>query len=249
MFKSAVTEYMPFPLAHPAAVLPLRRYCPKFFSFPALVLGAIAPDLGYFFGKSGVDELSHQLVGSVVFCLPIGLILLVLFYKFRSPFIRVLPAPYQRVIRPLGLRPASPFLTNCLSLLMGSWTHLAWDSFTHQDGWLVAHLSILNVPLGFVAGHKVKVCHLLWYACSFIGVIIVCFSFMRSQKLAAGRISTASAKADFAVSVLIALSLLPIELVHHLIVGGLGLVLAGGATMLLLLVLAWGIGRGLPECA
>jgi hypothetical protein len=32
-------------------------------------------------------------------------------------------------------------------------------------------------------------------------------------------------------------------------VGGLGLVLAGGATMLLLLVLAWGIGRGLPECA
>jgi len=32
---------MPFPLAHPAAVLPLKRFCPQRLSFSALVIGAL----------------------------------------------------------------------------------------------------------------------------------------------------------------------------------------------------------------
>src|SRR5437762_2617545 len=55
---------MPFPLAHPAAVLPLRRYCPRFLSFPALVIGSIAPDFGYCFGDLNVEDLSHRSPGS-----------------------------------------------------------------------------------------------------------------------------------------------------------------------------------------
>ena len=35
---------MPFTLAHPAAVLPLRRWL----WFPGLVAGAVAPDVGYY---------------------------------------------------------------------------------------------------------------------------------------------------------------------------------------------------------
>src|SRR6266478_4359327 len=115
---------MPFPLAHPAAVLPLRRYCPRFFSFPALVLGSITPDLGYFFGKSSVDEFSHRLLGSVVFCLPIGLILLGLFYMLRSAVVGILPVRYQRVFQPLCQRPPGSLFVNVLSLLLGAWTHL-----------------------------------------------------------------------------------------------------------------------------
>jgi hypothetical protein len=38
---------MPFPLAHPVAVLPFRRYCPRFFSLPALVAGSLVPDYGH----------------------------------------------------------------------------------------------------------------------------------------------------------------------------------------------------------
>jgi len=51
---------MPFPVAHPAAVLPLRRYCPRYLSFPALVVGSLSPDLGYLFGHLHADWFSHR---------------------------------------------------------------------------------------------------------------------------------------------------------------------------------------------
>ncbi|MFE3273804.1 DUF4184 family protein [Nocardia sp. NPDC059239] len=46
---------MPFTLAHPAAVLPIRRVL----WFPGLVAGSIAPDIPYYL-RIGVDgELTH----------------------------------------------------------------------------------------------------------------------------------------------------------------------------------------------
>ena len=70
---------MPFTLAHPAAVLPLRRFCPRFLNFPALVVGSVGPDAGYAFGWLGADQVSHRFLGSFVFCLPVGLVLVGLF--------------------------------------------------------------------------------------------------------------------------------------------------------------------------
>jgi hypothetical protein len=61
---------MPFPLAHPAAVLPLRRV--QALCFPALVLGSLTPDFGYLFAD--LSRLSHHLLGSLLFCLPAGLL-------------------------------------------------------------------------------------------------------------------------------------------------------------------------------
>jgi hypothetical protein len=39
---------MPFTFAHPAAVLPLRRFCPDRLVWSALVIGTVSPDLEYF---------------------------------------------------------------------------------------------------------------------------------------------------------------------------------------------------------
>jgi hypothetical protein len=237
---------MPFPLAHPAAVLPLRRYCPRFLSLPALVIGSITPDLGYFFVSRHLDELTHRLLGTFVFCLPVGLILLSLFYAFRSAAVGILPGRYQRVFQPLCQRPSGTWSANIFSLLIGSWSHLVWDSFTHQDGWLVGHLTILQSPLAVVAGRTMRVCHVLWYASSFLGVAWVFLCYIRWQRAATGCVSRVAQRTDLVFSSLVALFLLPIELVHHLITGGLGLVLAGGSTLLMLLVIVRRIGRDFP---
>jgi hypothetical protein len=37
---------MPWTFAHAAAVLPLRRCCPRRLHFPALVIGSLTPDFG-----------------------------------------------------------------------------------------------------------------------------------------------------------------------------------------------------------
>ena len=44
---------MPWTFAHPAAILPLRSLCPRWLSFPALILGAMAPDISYYVGMHG----------------------------------------------------------------------------------------------------------------------------------------------------------------------------------------------------
>jgi len=236
---------MPFPLAHPAAVLPLRRYCPRFFSFPALVVGSIVPDVAYFFGKSNVDRFSHGLLGSIGFCLPVGLSFLGVFYLFRALVTAKLPERYQRVFRPLCAVPVGSFKKNVFSLWIGCLTHLAWDSFTHKDGWVVTHMAFLQYPIGMLGGRNVRVCHVLWYVCSFVGIDCFFFSYIRWQKRASGAVSRESDRADLWFASLVALFLLPIELVHHLLTGSLGLVLAGAFTLFLMLIVLRRIGSEL----
>ena len=85
---------MPIPIAHPAAVLPLRRYCPSWLSFPALVAGSVSPDLAYLFGPLKVDDFAHGWRTSLVFSLPAGLLLVWAYEVLRS---RVVLTPGSRL--------------------------------------------------------------------------------------------------------------------------------------------------------
>src|ERR1044072_2205010 len=79
---------MPFPLAHPAAGLPFRRWCPRYFSFSALVVGILVADVGYFSGQYHLGEFSRRFfVGTVAFCLPVGMLIIIMFRLVRPPII------------------------------------------------------------------------------------------------------------------------------------------------------------------
>ena len=210
---------MAFPLAHPAAVLPLRRYCPRWLSFPALVIGSLSPDAGYCLRNlGGLDwgTFSHGLLGSVAFCLPVGVVLLALFYGLRAPVVRMLPAPYQQAFLPLCWRPLGSPWAVVISLLIGVWTHLLWDSFTHKDGWCVAHLPMLQYVVVTVAGRTARVFILLWYVSTFAGMIWLFLVFDKWKRACVNEGATASGKGGLRYAVLVALLVLPIELVHHL---------------------------------
>src|SRR4051812_40052597 len=96
---------MPFTLAHPAAVLPFRRFCPRFLSFPALIAGSVSPDLSYFFGRFNLGPFAHHPIKGFLFGVPAGLIILAGFYVLRSPGLKVLPASYREIFQPLLSRP------------------------------------------------------------------------------------------------------------------------------------------------
>src|SRR2546426_9342497 len=114
---------MPFPLAHPAAVLPLRRYCPRYLNFPALMIGSLTPDVGYCLQRFRVDQFSHSFVGSVAFCLPTGIAMLLVFYAIRESLVAALPAPHRDALLPLCRKPNDrPASAIVLSLLIGAWT-------------------------------------------------------------------------------------------------------------------------------
>ncbi len=208
---------MPFPLAHPAAVLPLRRYCPRWLNFPALVIGSLSPDFSYLFGENVGGRVGHRFVGSFEFCLPAGIVLIVLFYTLRSLAVRLLPQHYQRALLPLCQRPAGSLLAILISLLVGAWTHLLWDSFTHTDGWFVQHLPVLQSVVVKVGSRTARVCHVLWYGCSFAGVVWLFLEFERWKQVGVAGGGGVSSKEVLRDAVLVAILVVPIQLVHHLV--------------------------------
>ena len=216
---------MPFTLAHPAAVLPFRRFCPRHFNFPALVIGSITPDIGYLFGRWNVDEFSHSLPGSLGFGLPVGIVLMILFYSLRLPVIGILPKRQRQIFFPLCQRPVGSLPAAVISLLFGIWTHLLLDSFTHKHGWLVEHLPVLQANVFSLEDKTLRIYNLLWYVCSLLGIAWLCFAYERWRELPveAGRRSPAGAKLLNAL--LVALFILPVSAIHVLLPGWPGLVL------------------------
>jgi len=196
---------MPFPFAHPAAVLPLRRYCNRWFNFPALVIGSMVPDAGYF--AKGVEDLSHHFLGSLAFGVPAGGLLLAILYRLR----------FTRALRPIFPMPIGSVWTLVISLIVGIWTHVLWDSFTHIDGWVVMHSELLQTPVTAFAGHTARVCHLLWYASSFGGAIWLFFAFENWKQKSISKAEGARRKAILQDGILIAVLVVLVSLVHHLV--------------------------------
>lgn len=121
-------------------------------------------------------------------------------------------------------------------MLIGAWTHLLWDSFTHTTGWFAQHLPLLQSQVALVAGHRARVCHLLWYGCSFAGVVWLFVLFERWKQACVGAGTSSRGTTMIRDAVLVAILAVPIELVHHLVrLNKLGLCLLAVACALLVL--------------
>ncbi|WP_413756076.1 DUF4184 family protein [Streptomyces sp. MMBL 11-3] len=171
---------MPFTLSHPAAVLPLLR---RPFVPAALVAGAMAPDVPYFLAALGVSASSaqdrygpllnatetHSSVSGLLISLPFALVLVAAYRMLRAPMTALLP-PGLRLPEPerAADAPARARYTMwlLLSALIGIASHVAWDSFTHGDGFLVTHIGILRASA--VGG--LSVARLLQYASTVLGL-------------------------------------------------------------------------------
>jgi hypothetical protein len=215
---------MPFPLAHPAAVLPLRRFCPRWLSFPALVAGSLSPDTGYGFARYGIADFAHDFTGSFVYCLPAGLVIFACGYAAYHLARRYAPAPAKALL-PHPIHFGAP-LAILFSILVGAWTHSLWDAFTHKGGWVVDHVPLLQTPVLLAAGHWLHAYHFLWYFFSFAGVAWLCFAYEKWMWGPAERTPTEAWLNPLVAGILI----LPISAVHHLLRAPFGNLLAAFLT-------------------
>jgi len=232
---------MPFPLAHPAAVLPLRRFCTRWLNLPALVIGTLVPDAGYLFRHEeigGLSGLSHELMGSIAFGLPIGVLMLAALYLLRTPLVEMLPNSRRRVFLKLCRRPIGPLWLAALSLMIGIWTHVFWDSFTHNDGWIVGHLSILQTPLFHFDDRTARLCHLLWYASSFAGMGWLFVAFENWRWSEDPGLEGTRGKNMIQDAMLLSVLVIPVSLVHHMVRSSIVLILTALLCVLLALLFA-----------
>jgi hypothetical protein len=170
---------MPFTLSHAAAVLPFKKSRPQYFSLPALIVGSFLPDFIFYFPIPHVSrEFTHSALGSVAYAIPLGLFLLFALNFVRDELVWLLPRAHRDLLLPY-YSPPTPFNLKtlaivCLSIFVGTWTHLIWDAFTHDDGWVVSQLPLLQMQVGV---NSEKVCNILQHISTGAGFIIVSVTY------------------------------------------------------------------------
>lgn len=138
--------------SHQAPVLPLKIIAPRWFDGTALVTGSMAPDL--FFVTQGTDWYvdAHGSWAGFAACLPLTLLLTWIINRvIAGPLGSNLPDlgsfHLREYARLEGWRwPSAPrgWVVLLWSALLGAFSHVLIDSFTHGFGWVVRNVDALE---------------------------------------------------------------------------------------------------------
>jgi hypothetical protein len=166
---------MPFTIAHTVAARPLHRRSGGRLVLPALAVGAMAPDFEYFVHLSPTRTIGHTIPGLFVLCLPTALFVLFLWHRLVGPVLARLLGPRAGGLTagwadPAPFGPPARFAVLCISILLGSFSHITWDAFTHEGG------VVVNLWSGFshrVGPGALPVYKWLQFGSSLYGMIVL----------------------------------------------------------------------------
>ena len=165
---------MPFTLSHAAAAWPFRK---TRLEMPALVIGCFAPDFAYFlFIPYGL--FAHSLQGMFLIDLPVSLAVLWLFYAcVRQPLSMLLPNGIRMRLKQVkddySFRPLARLVLIVVSILIGTATHILWDSFTHTFYWPYRHWSFLSEVVHVSFAGNMQMYKVLQYASTLFGLVFM----------------------------------------------------------------------------
>jgi hypothetical protein len=158
---------VPFTVSHVVAILPLAR-SPLVPS--ALAIGTMVPDAPLFVPISDRD-FTHGATGIVTFDLGVGLLVVAVFHGLlKLPLLAMVPEWFRaRLTAPARAFTWRSLAWVVLSLVMGTLTHIAWDSFTHRTGPTTEAFPVLAEPLiGSLPAFKVA-----QYTSGVLGLLIL----------------------------------------------------------------------------
>ena len=166
---------MPFTIAHSVAAKPLHRLSKGRLLLPGLAVGAMAPDFEYLVHLSPTRTIGHTIPGLFVLCLPSALAVLFLWHRLVGPVLATLLRPGTGGLtngwaEPVRFGPPARFAWLCASIVIGSFSHITWDAFTHQSGVVVSLWSGFRHLIGPGA---LPVYRWLQYGCSLFGMVVL----------------------------------------------------------------------------
>lgn len=175
---------MPFTLAHPAAVWPLKNV--RYLAVIPLVIGSLTPDLVNYLPNAHELINSHSVRGTVILDLPLGYGLQLMLIALRSLLVIPLWQPHRSFISHAFAQfvAIKRWWLLCIpSLLIGSWTHILWDSFTHENRFMVRRLPVLQQVVSLDTDHQLHLYRVLQYGCSVLGVVVVVWWYLYALRL------------------------------------------------------------------
>lgn len=115
----------------------------------------MSPDFEYFLRLNIKSCYSHTLLGVFWFDLPISLLVAFIFHlAIRKKIISNLPTFLQSRLNPFYsfnwlMHLKRNWVAVFLSIVIGAYSHLLWDSFTHKTGYFVSLLPLLSTKSEF----------------------------------------------------------------------------------------------------
>lgn len=118
--------------------------------------------------------LTHSLAGLFTACLPIGLLIVLVFQlALKRPLAELLPQQLRQRLSIYLDQPGRPglaaFLTVIVALLLGSATHVFWDSFTHSGTWGVRSFPQLDQVALTIAAVEFRAYMVLQHGSTLVG--------------------------------------------------------------------------------
>ncbi len=178
---------MPLTFCHPAIILPLQKIKPNWFSMTGLVIGSMSPDLEYFTRMKIEATHSHLFWGVLYFDLPIALVYCFVFHLFvRDVVINHLPSVLkERFIQFIDFDWIKYFKRNwfvvLFSIIIGGYSHLFWDAFTHEWGYFAKLIPVLQ-EVWFNQPIEIKGYKFLQHFSTLIGGIFILFWIYKMPK-------------------------------------------------------------------
>ena len=179
---------MPFTLSHIAFALPIKRLWSDKISSTGLVIGSMLPDVEYYLRMRMYGTWGHTLMGIVLYELILGVLIAYIFHgMIKTPLLDHMPLYIKSKYNKAYALDWSMYFREhwvkiIVSLYLGILTHLFWDIFTHEEGyifginiswvdsliggypihsWLQLILSLMGmiVILGYIARPTVETVH------------------------------------------------------------------------------------------
>lgn len=175
---------MPFTFSHPALVLPLLRF--KWLSMTGLVVGSLSPDFEYFFIQMQMKGYySHTVEGALIMDLLMAIIFAILFHQLaKRPLVTHLPAYFQKRLEIFYQFDFVDYLKKnwfifLVSTIIGIYSHILWDDFTHADGYFVTNFNALQYEI-YLSDFTIYIYKILQHSSTIIGGLIILLYFHRS---------------------------------------------------------------------
>ncbi|GKU80466.1 DUF4184 family protein [Paenibacillus sp. L3-i20] len=147
---------MPFTFAHPLYAAPLKVVKPTAISLTGIVLGSMSPDFEYFIALEPYQTIGHSTMGLIFQAIPLSIVFAFLFhYLVKSAIAAHMPAwlgidrRAQQLIRayPWRMNKISNWIVFIISVVIGFYSHVIIDGFTHLTGYFVMRSTFLQLEV------------------------------------------------------------------------------------------------------
>jgi len=142
------------------------------------------PDFEYFLRMKIRSDFSHTFGGVFLFDLPLGILTAFIFHNIvRNNLFDNLP--YILKSRAIIFKDFNwniyfkkNWLVVIFSIIIGTFSHILWDSFTHDTGYFVQKFEILNQSVELF-DKQIPILKILQHLSTFIGAFVIGFSLYK----------------------------------------------------------------------